>query len=292
MSTEFIASMTFANGTNDLGCDCDECGVPLPAPIMAAVRKRKRERLLARPLLFSTQERTLISRQEGISIWKTVVPVAADPLVEFGQSHRLLWVKQLDPKTCHIKSIGQGIIGSSSEEESRKQLDWDEGDIYLVKSNGGKAVGWTHCLNKQEEDTTDTVKSIANKDKSASSSAAKPAILITIKIPLNKMSEDTSSSEDELPDVEGVTSDTWASYFLKLSQIVLKDDDEHSPGIVKLSEEHRKSVRHAMGKVQPKAPTFPNMPSTGNVKAPLDTFALAPGTPMPTNQVPVATEQL
>ena len=74
MSAEFLASMTFANGNNDLGCDCDECGVPLPAPIREAVRKRKRE-LLETRILFSTQERSLISRQDGISIWKKVIPV-------------------------------------------------------------------------------------------------------------------------------------------------------------------------------------------------------------------------
>ncbi|CAJ1898976.1 unnamed protein product [Cylindrotheca closterium] len=291
MSSEFLASMTFANGNNDLGCDCDECGVPLPAPIMAAVRKRKWEMIERRPM-FSTQERSLISRQDGTSIWKTVVPVGSDPLVEFGQSHRILWVKQLDPKTCHIKSIGEGIIGSSSEEDSRKRLDWEEGDIYLVKSNGGKAIGWTHCLNKEENAGT-LESSTAKGNSDDSTPSVEPAILITIKIPLSKKSEDTTPSEDELPDMDGITSDSWASYFLKLSQIVLNDCKEHSPGLIKLSEEYRKSVRHAMGKVQSKAQAIPNM-TTGNGKAPIDSFALAPGTPMPrsTNQVDVATEQL
>lgn len=214
-----------------------------------------------------------------------MVPVGADPLVEFGQSHRILWVKKLDSKTCHIRSIGEGIIGSSSEEESRKQLDWEEGDIYLVKSNGGKAVGWTHCLNKQEIEKSADSTEANNKDSSVSSSVRKPAILISIKIPLNKTSEDESStsSEDELPNVDDVASDTWASYFRKLSQILLKDDTEHSPGIIKLSEEHRMNVRHAMGKVQHKAPTFPHMP-TEDVKVPINSVASIP-LPLPTERL-------
>lgn len=277
MSTDFLASMTFANGNNDLGCDCDECGVPLPAPIMEAVHKRKRELLESRPL-FSTQERSLISRQDGISIWKTVVPVGADPLIEFGQSHRILWVKHLHSKTRHIKCIGEGIIGSSSEEESRKQMDWEQGDIYLVKSNGGKAVGWTHCSNKANDKSAVGSES-KTKDESDSSSSEEAAILVTIKVPINKMTHATTA-EDKLPSLEDVTSDSWASYFLKLSQAVLQDGAENSPAIIKLSEEQRKNVRHVMAKVQPKAPTFPLL----NVKA--------PSTPIPVNTVSVATDRL
>ena len=44
-----------------------------------------------------------------------------------------------------MKSIGEGIIGSSSEEKSRKEVsdsDWKEGGAIFYKSNGGKAIGW------------------------------------------------------------------------------------------------------------------------------------------------------
>jgi len=44
-----------------------------------------------------------------------------------------------------VKSIGEGIIGSSSEEKSRKEVsdsDWKEGGAIFYKSNGGKAIGW------------------------------------------------------------------------------------------------------------------------------------------------------
>lgn len=50
-----------------------------------------------------------------------------------------------------VKSIGEGIIGSSSEEKSRTEVsDWKKGGAIFYKSNGGKALGWLNEL--QEED--------------------------------------------------------------------------------------------------------------------------------------------
>jgi len=50
-----------------------------------------------------------------------------------------------------VKSIGEGIIGSSSEEKSRKEVsDWNEGGAIFFKSNGGKALGWLNEI--QDED--------------------------------------------------------------------------------------------------------------------------------------------
>ena len=128
--SDFLSSMTFANGQQGGGCDCDECGVAVPAVVMAAIRERKRQRREFCPLR-RTQDRVLVARQEGITIWRTTMPIDAEPLVEFGSTHRLLWVKSLP---CILRSIGQGIIGSSDEEKSRKNMNWTEGSIYLVVS--------------------------------------------------------------------------------------------------------------------------------------------------------------
>jgi hypothetical protein len=160
MPSDFLSSMTFASGNDrSIGCDCDECGVALPAPIAAAVRKRKRERLETGPLR-RTQDRSLINREDGIAVWRTIMPIDAEPLLEFGQSHRIVWINRLDDDSCQLRSIGQGIIGSSDEEKSRKNLDWEEGDMYFVESNGGKAVGWTHNT------TTETLESHPSSDSS------------------------------------------------------------------------------------------------------------------------------
>jgi hypothetical protein len=43
-----------------------------------------------------------------------------------------------------IYAIGQGIVGSEAEESMRQTVAWKEGGVYLVPSNGGKAVGWVH----------------------------------------------------------------------------------------------------------------------------------------------------
>jgi hypothetical protein len=44
-----------------------------------------------------------------------------------------------------LKSIGKGILGSQDEEMARIELStWKEGTVYLVPSNGGKAVAWIH----------------------------------------------------------------------------------------------------------------------------------------------------
>jgi len=76
-------------------------------------------------------------------LYQWVLPSGAEPLVEFGSSHRILWVERL-PKNGSIFSIGKGIIGSSDEEKSRVRMNWKEGGLYLVPSNGGKAMGWIY----------------------------------------------------------------------------------------------------------------------------------------------------
>ena len=157
----FLASMTFASSSQNLRlCDCDDCG-DIPLDILAAIREHKRLKLETGPLK-RTQDRSLLQRDAnlGISIWNFIMPLDAEPLIEFGSSHRFVWMKRL-PTTSSgnntvIKSIGKGIIGSSDEESSRTNLDWEEGGVYLVPSNGGKAVGWVHTTNTTTNPTTST----------------------------------------------------------------------------------------------------------------------------------------
>jgi len=82
------------------------------------------------------------------------MPKNAEPLVEFGSNHRIVWVKQLETQNANaseknksgtLEWIGKGTIGSSDEEKSRKTMtEWTEGNFFLVPSNGGKAVGWIY----------------------------------------------------------------------------------------------------------------------------------------------------
>lgn len=158
----FLSSMTFATHdfrADSISCDCDECGVNIhiPPPILAALRERKRQKLEHGPIK-RTQVRNLIERgPDGVALWSWILPQDAEPLVEFGSSHRIVWVQRL-PQSSTMRSIGKGIIGSSDEEKSRKGMDWEEGGVYLIPSNGGKAVGWIHLTDSSKGDDDDSSK--------------------------------------------------------------------------------------------------------------------------------------
>jgi hypothetical protein len=160
--SDFLQSMTFATTTAQQhlrACDCDECdAVQVPLSMVQYIRERKRQRLENVPVK-RTQHRELICRHpaSSVAVYRYTMPLDAAPLVEFGTSHRLVWMQRLPPKTsstyCNvISSIGKGIIGSSDEENSRRPLpNWIEGKVFLVPSNGGKAVGWIYHHDTQQK---------------------------------------------------------------------------------------------------------------------------------------------
>ncbi|GAX16924.1 hypothetical protein FisN_5Hh301 [Fistulifera solaris] len=167
----FLQSMTFARKRDRHfgACDCDECGVTpggfvLPNEIKEAIDRFKR----TKGTLKRTQERQLV-RQEAVkigeetvmfSIWQWTLPSEAEPLLEFGNNHRIICVQRLGRKLQHI---GTGIVGSSSEEDGRYTLEsWAAGSAHVLASRQGKAVGWVH-----ENDNETMV----------------PAVLYMIKIP-------------------------------------------------------------------------------------------------------------
>ena len=47
-------------------------------------------------------------------------------------------------KKSDVFSIGRGIIGSASEENGRKRVNWTEGSSYLLPASKGIACGWIH----------------------------------------------------------------------------------------------------------------------------------------------------
>lgn len=82
--------MTFADMAN---CDCDECGRVC----------RLQFRLGNVPIEIGQQEdvestfqqRSLVKREGGVSIWKIIMPPGANPITEFGNSHRFVFVWKL-----------------------------------------------------------------------------------------------------------------------------------------------------------------------------------------------------
>jgi len=161
MTDSFLQSMTFARPDEFLGaCDCEECDA-MPPTIRKFLDEKKRLQRASGPIK-RTQQRTLVGRQGQLSLYCMHMPKNAEPLVEFGSSHRIVFVNHLakshddgEHSGSTLKWIGEGIIGSSDEEESRKKMiEWTEGNVFLVPSNGGKAVGWI-CAN-DDSISTDT----------------------------------------------------------------------------------------------------------------------------------------
>jgi hypothetical protein len=94
----FTSSMSFANLAD---CDCDECGsiCEIPPPIIDAIKVHKKRKLLE---VMPCQGRSLIMRDGGISIWKIEMPPGAQPLTEFGNSHRFIFVKTLPKVSAQV----------------------------------------------------------------------------------------------------------------------------------------------------------------------------------------------
>lgn len=208
MSDSFLASMTFASGLHDFGnCDCEECsygGIGLPLPILDALRERKRARLENGAVLHKrTQGRSLMAREVGLSMWQLIMPLDAEPLIEYGASHRMIWIEQLSSHDRDgekndnnnnnnmnhdvnvIQSIGKGIIGSSDEEKSRIVLhEWKTGRLFLVPSNGGKAVGYIHTT-------------ASTKDSTSSNDVNSTSKVEDKKIPSSRANEEIPSKEQQ-----------------------------------------------------------------------------------------------
>jgi hypothetical protein len=158
--------------TDPCYCGDDECEAlerSLPVEIAEAVRNYKLLRQdhpynpsttnndtcadttnkFAIPLMFHPnkprQERKLLAtiQSSNIAIWKLIMPCDAEPLIESGGTHRIVYVRHL-PENSNIISIGRGIYGSSMEEKGRVLMNWKDRGWYLLPSNGGISLGWIH----------------------------------------------------------------------------------------------------------------------------------------------------
>lgn len=75
------------------------------------------------------------------SLWQWTIPSQAEPLLEFGDSHRLVYVQRLQGT---VQRIGSGIVGSQAEESTREVIPWKASHAYFIPSRQGKAVGWIY----------------------------------------------------------------------------------------------------------------------------------------------------
>jgi len=213
----FLASMTFAMPAATAlegrgGCDCDECGGSafIPQAIVDAIRKHKRQKHETMPMKRS-QHRAFLQRHNasGVAVDEWTLPLNAEPLVEFGSTHRIVWIRRL-PRV--LKAIGKGIVGSQQEERQRQRLEWKQGDMYLVPSNGGKAIALIHSSLGDDDTKSETQASSSSSSTLPSSTGGGHAILYICKIPLSQASnstdKDSSGGEDDAKEWHDIVKST------------------------------------------------------------------------------------
>lgn len=254
----FVASMSFAQmqrgsgGRMEMdGCDCDECGYyssrqqVIPATVQEAINRYKRRKLETGPLK-RTQDRVLAKRGDGhvwkhhdkIAVWQWTMPRGAEPLLEFGNSHRFVWIKLLPGK---LYSIGQGIVGSEAEEKMRRKMKWQEKGIYFVPSSGGKAVGWVHKIdtpsasleNKNDKKDDSTEKPTESQPRSG------PADILIAKVPADEVF-DTATADDS-----DNTTRNWTCALIEMCQ-KYSNQPTNEDGFVAVSNADTERLRNIM----------------------------------------------
>lgn len=243
----FVSSMTFANGViNKFGrnvCDCsdDECGGrigAIPAPIYEAVQSYKLSRLTQNyqssetprtgqheysiPLMFHAnkprQQRRLMTRMDGVTVWELTMPCDAEPLIEYGSSHRLVYVKQLAQES-KIISIGRGIYGSRMEEQERVLMNWKNKTWYLLPSNGGVSLGWIHKLKKITASDESNLE--VSRHSNEQTHLNEDAVVLALKLPVDfNYAETTMSISDEKEKDKAQT--CVIEYFFSILETYLK----------------------------------------------------------------------
>ena len=94
--------MTFAAAT----CSCDECGIP--NEILEAARKHKRKATHnygTNKRIMMEQQRELVGRFRGYSVWKFVLGWGGDPIVELRNSWRIIFVQELSEEVSFILAV-------------------------------------------------------------------------------------------------------------------------------------------------------------------------------------------
>ena len=89
-------------------------------------------------------------------------------------------------------SVGQGIIGSAAEENSRKRVEWATGSSYFLPCSKGIACGWIHKLDESGNST----ETYDNKKADSSDDGEREVIVYALKV----SPETLLSMDDNLPD--------------------------------------------------------------------------------------------
>jgi hypothetical protein len=192
------------------------------------------------------------SAETAVSAWEWELPLAAEPKVEFGASHRVIWIRRCPGALQSIAaSQGEGtamVVGSSDEESRRVLLeDWTAGTVVFVPSNGGHAVGYAHVNPKPTSTASaasllsfDEESSVANdrggenthqeNEQQEESEPNRPkaaacspvglyATLLVVKLP-NRLLKSTMQIDPQLP--------PWLAPLLPICRRLVSDDEPSS----------------------------------------------------------------
>ena len=153
-----------------------------------------------------------------------------------------------------LTTIGTGIVGSQAEEQGRQDLlSWREGDIYLLPSNGGKAVALLHNSKINDRKYNESGEESAPQT-GTSQMGSGHAILYICKIPPSVVVNGSSIREDQSEE-EGNDIPEWRS---KIQSICSKGlgsfENENEKGVnglqyQKLPEENAIQLRTTLSMV-------------------------------------------
>jgi hypothetical protein len=160
-----------------------------------------------------------------------------------------------------LKAIGKGILGSQDEERGRKDLtSWKNDDLYLVPSNGGKAVAWIHSQKSNVNKDETAGQQVIDNSTGIPKSAGGHVIMYICKIPVevaeinNEQSESASKkhceeqSDEEQPEWDEILRKTCHDA-LKVHKNIEFSNNDQGMVFYKLSEEKSILVRGALSKL-------------------------------------------
>lgn len=100
-------------------------------------------------------------------------------------------------KTSNVLSIGQGIIGSAAEENTRKRVNWEEGASYFLPQSKGIACGWINKKIAVDESKNVTAVGDSTSRQASSDTDTKDVVIYALKISPDALQ---SMEEEDMPE--------------------------------------------------------------------------------------------
>ena len=123
-------------------------------------------------------------------------------------------------------SVGQGIIGSAAEENTRNRVNWEEGSSYFLPCSKGIACGWVHKRNEEYESNKKC--ETAEVD---SQSEADDVVVYVLKVSLDAFHD----MDENVPDVASLWVNKLYHLFSRCIKKLNTGNDKTSCGVESIS---------------------------------------------------------